>query len=307
MPSCSVQISWACDMELSTAQERLGRVAAHLGGAGTSQPCAVRGSTLSAEQHGGKVSSAERAVSLVPDGATLTVSARLPSVWKLLHCELRSDQGREQELTALHTIPGRWLPQARARFLSRLTRKFTLTLTPSVPCSISCPVALADALRARFDTSQQPQGLHLLFGVSCGDYERGVCRHAGYVGRMASAWTGASHRKVLVRRLQALCRRPDSVYNLCRPGNAPDAARFRGPRARVEPAAGHRCAAGWVRGQQRTPAAGLTPHARSVPALPRACRAAAGRAVPHRPEHLRGPPSPGARPPRPVHGGSSTD
>jgi len=43
---------------------------------------------------------------------------------------------------------------------------------------VSCPVALTDALRARFDACQQPRGLHLLWGVAMGDFERGICRRA---------------------------------------------------------------------------------------------------------------------------------
>lgn len=44
---------------------------------------------------------------------------------------------------------------------------------------ISCPFALTDALRERWDTTQQPRGLHLLWGVISGDYERGLSRCAG--------------------------------------------------------------------------------------------------------------------------------
>jgi len=64
-------------MDLSTAQARLGRINSHLDAASSGQPCAARGSACSAGQHGGRVTSAEHAVSLVPDGATLTVSARV--------------------------------------------------------------------------------------------------------------------------------------------------------------------------------------------------------------------------------------
>ena len=42
--------------------------------------------------------------------------------------------------------------------------------------SISCPFALTDALRERWDNTQQPRGLHLLWGVISGDYERGLSR-----------------------------------------------------------------------------------------------------------------------------------
>ena len=42
--------------------------------------------------------------------------------------------------------------------------------------AISCPFALTDALRERWDATQRPRSLHLLWGVITGDYERGLSR-----------------------------------------------------------------------------------------------------------------------------------